>query len=248
MNEIYFYAILSVVIVSLISLIGLLTVWFTNPHRKTVFIFLVCFSAGALLGDAFIHLVPELAEEGNLNINISSTILYTLVAFFIIERYLHWHHHHGEGDADEHSTHPFVYTNLIGDSIHNFIDGLIIGGAYLIDINLGIATTVAVILHEIPQEIGDFGVLIYGGFTRVKALMFNLLSALTALVGTLVALYFGQSQSFLPYLAAVAVGSFIYIALADLIPQIHKSKDKPFIQLASLIAGVVIMYLLLFLE
>lgn len=248
MNDVWLYTILSVIAVSTVSLVGLFTIWLTNPLGKRIFLFLVGFSAGALLGDVFIHLLPELVEEDEFTSTTSLYILGTIIGFFILEKYLHWHHHHGEGDMNEHATHPFVYTNLIGDGLHNLIDGMIIAGAYMLDINLGIATTIAVALHEIPQEIGDFGVLVYGGFTKSKALLFNFFSALTAVVGAVIALYLGENVTALPILIALGIGSFTYISLADLIPAIHKEKEQTLAQLLSFGLGIVAMFLLLFLE
>jgi zinc and cadmium transporter len=248
MTTIWLYAIGSVLLISVISLIGLFTIWFTTSMGRKILVMLVGLSAGALLGDVFIHLLPELVENCGFNLNTSLYILGAIMVFFILENYLHWHHHHGSGEAGEHATHPFVYNNLIGDGVHNLIDGLIIGGAYLIDINLGIATTIAVAFHEIPQEIGDFGVLVYGGFSKAKALFFNFISALTALVGVVIALTFGTSEKTLSFLAALAIGSFLYIASADLIPQIHKEKHKSIAHVASFALGIALMFGLLLLE
>jgi zinc and cadmium transporter len=244
------YALISVVVVSLISLIGLFTLSIKEYFTKKIVTFLVAFSAGALLGDVFIHLLPELAEKGFLNLETSLYILGAIILFFIIERYVHWHHHHSNihnEDCDDHIK-PVAYTILIGDGFHNLIDGLIIGGAFLLDIKLGIATAIAVILHEIPQEIGDFGVLIYSGFSKAKALFYNFISALAAIAGTIIALIIGASDKILAILAALAIGSFIYIATADLIPEIHRDKKRTFPHLLSFLLGIGIMALLLFVE
>ncbi|HYC79530.1 MAG TPA: ZIP family metal transporter [Candidatus Binatia bacterium] len=248
METSFILTIISVIAVSLVSLIGLFAISLGTLTGRRVFTFLVSFSVGALLGDVFIHLLPELAEENHFTLEISLYILGTIFAFFILEKYLHWHHHHGEGEEHEHSTHPFVYNILIGDSIHNFIDGLIIAGAYQLDIRLGIATTIAVMLHEIPQEIGDFGVLIYGGFTKARALVYNLISAISAVIGAVVAYVLADFQNALPILVAIGAGSFIYIALADLIPQIHKEQERTYTQMSAFLLGILTMFLLLFLE
>lgn len=242
------YAILSVVSVSLISLLGLVTISLKTPFGRNTLIYLVSFSAGALLGDVFIHLLPELAANGNLTRGFSLVIFAAIVGFFILEKYLHWHHHHGEGKEEEHSTHPLVFTNLIGDAFHNIIDGMVIAGAYLLDTKLGLATTLAVMLHEIPQEIGDYGVLVYAGLKKSKALLYNLFSGGTAIIGALVVLYFGQNENFLGVLAALGIGSFIYISVADLIPQIHREHERPRGQLAFFVLGVAIMAVLLLFE
>ena len=148
-------------------------------------------------------------------------------------------------------THPFAKLNLIGDGLHNFIDGIIIGASYLVNIPLGIATSLAVILHEIPQEIGDFGVLIHGGYTKSKALMFNFLSALTAVLGAVIALLAGNYiENLVSYMIPITIGAFIYIAGSDLIPELHKDfkTGKSFLQLLCLILGILVMAALLLLE
>lgn len=248
MNINVIYSLVSVVSISLVSLIGLFLISTKTNSGRRMFSLLVSFSAGALLGDVFIHLLPELAEEGGFTLKISCWILATIVGFFLVEKYLHWHHHHGEGEEHEHQTHPFVYNILIGDFIHNFIDGLIIAGAYQLDLRLGLATTIAVLLHEIPQEIGDFGVLIYGGFTKSKAVIYNLISAAGAILGAALAFTFSGLTDALPVLIALGIGSFIYISLADLIPQIHKEREKAPLQLFGFVLGIVAMALLLLLE
>jgi zinc and cadmium transporter len=242
------YAILSVLVVSLISLVGVFIFSYNSKLSKSSLKLMVSFAIGALLGDVFIHLLPELAEQNKLNFTISLTILGSIVGFFVTESFIHWHHHHNESDEEEHAHHPVAFLNLIGDGLHNFIDGLIIGGAYLIDIQAGVATTIAVILHEIPQEIGDFGVLIYAGFTKSKAVFYNFLSALTALVGVLIALYIGQVENFATIMIAIGIGSFIYISLADLVPEIHKSKSWIATQFLAMLGGIAVMLLLLLLE
>ena len=139
--------------------------------------------------------------------------------------------------------------NLFGDTIHNLLDGLVVGASYIVSIPVGIATTLAVIFHEIPQEIGDFGVLIHGGFTKKKALWFNFLTALTAILGTLIALGIGSAlEGFIPLLISFAAGNFIYIAGSDLIPELHKNEPNPkesALQVASIALGVAIMLLVL---
>lgn len=242
------YAIISVMGVSLISFVGLFALSFRSDFGKKTLRFLISFSIGALLGDVFIHLIPELAEEGLFDLNISLVILASIVGFFLMEGFIHLHHHHHEPDEIEHAHHPVAYLNLIGDGLHNLIDGLIIGAAYLVDVQVGVATTLAVILHEIPQEIGDFGVLIYAGFTKTKALFFNFISGLTALLGVIIALAVGEVEHFAAVIVAIGIGSFIYIALADLVPEIHKSRGKIFTQSAAMLLGIAVMSALLFLE
>jgi zinc and cadmium transporter len=156
-----------------------------------------------------------------------------------MERLLHWHHCH-EGKCE---VHAFSYLILFGDSIHNFIDGLIIAASFLVDINIGFVTTLAVISHELPQELGDFGVLVYGGFERKKALLYNLLSQMTSIIGGIVGFFFLASTSFATYLLPFAAGGFIYIGASDLIPELHKqpSMAKTMSAFAFFILGIAFM-------
>jgi zinc and cadmium transporter len=239
------YTILSVIVVSLVSLVGLFVLAFKTTFCNKAMTYLVSFSAGALLGDVFIHLLPELAEKQQLNFRTSLCILGSILIFFVLERYIHWHHHHGTGQIEEHQNHPLILINLIGDGIHNLIDGMIIAGAFLLDVRLGLATTLAVMLHEIPQEIGDFGILVYGGLTKTKALFYNFLSAITSILGAVFALFFGTSEITISILIALGIGSFIYLAAADLIPETHKEKEYLWPHLLTFLSGIGIMFLLL---
>lgn len=242
--------ILSVFLVSIISFIGLFTLSINQKKLKKVVTYLISFAAGALLGDVFIHLLPEIAEKTNFSLTTSIYILSGIGIFFILEKFIHWEHCHGNILQENH-IHPFAYLNLLGDALHNFIDGVIIAASYLISIPAGLATTIAVILHEIPQEIGDFGVLLHGGFTKGKALFLNFLTALTAILGAVIAILATKTiQNIEILLIPIAIGGFIYIAGSDLIPELHKETNlkKSFIQLISLILGVLIMLSLLLLE
>jgi zinc and cadmium transporter len=242
-------AIISVIIVSAISLIGILFLWVTDKKLKKAFTYLVSFAVGGLLGDVFLHLMPEIIETG-FETSTALILIAGILSSFAVERFLQWRHCHIPTSGEH--PHSFAYMNLFGDSVHNLIDGLIIGGSYLASIPLGIATTIAVIFHEIPQEMGDFGVLIYGGFTKKKALLFNFLTALTAVLGAVIALALGSStQGFVPLLVPFAAGNFIYIAGSDLIPELRKDTPelkKSALQLMSLVLGIVPMMLLLLLE
>ena len=207
---------------------------------------MISFSAGAMFGDAFLHLLPETVEAHGFELNISISILTGIVIFFLIEKVIHWRHCHMP-ITDNH-VHHFALMNLVGDGVHNFIDGLIIGASYLISIPVGIATTIAVMLHEIPQEIADFGVLIHGGFSKAKALLINFLTALVSLLGAITALILnnyieGMNMYFIPF----AAGGFIYIAGADLIPELHKEVKirRSLLQLCAFVCGIGIMFLLL---
>jgi zinc and cadmium transporter len=240
--------IVSVITISAISLLGILFLWMTDKKLKKAFMYLVSFAAGGLLGDVFLHLMPEMIETGFETVTALILIAGILVSFGV-ERFLQWRHCHIPTSGEH--PHSFAYMNLFGDSVHNLIDGLIVAGSYLASIPLGIATTIAVIFHEIPQEMGDFSVLIYGGFTKKKALTFNFLTALTAVIGAVIALALGSYlEGVVPLLIPFAAGNFIYIAGSDLIPELRKDSPEPkksAMQLVSLVLGVVPMVLLLLL-
>lgn len=243
------YILLSVIIVSLISVIGILFIFLKRKTLDNLLIFLVSLAAGSLLGGAFLHLLPEVVENNGFSVNVAFLILGGILIFFAIENFLHWRHCHIQ-TCDEHKHHLGIM-NLIGDGAHNFIDGLIIAASYFVSIPAGIATTLAVIMHEIPQEIGDFGVLIYDGFSKKKALLFNFFSALTAVIGAIIGIIFaGKSAVFSYIVMPLAIGGFIYIAGSDLIPEIHKNQKKVFSfrNLAGIILGILIMYALTLLE
>jgi len=206
-----------------------------------ILIFLIGISGGTLIGGAFFHLLPEALEKSN-TIYTYTYLILGFIAFFIMERFLLWRHCH-EGKCE---VHPVSYLNLIGDGIHNFIDGLIIGTSFYVDIRFGIITTLIIIMHEIPQEIGDFGVLVYGGMNKYKALAYNFLSALTAIIGAALGCFFsGSLEFFTPLIVPFAAGGFIYIAACDLVPEIHKQADirKATFSMICFIAGIFFMLL-----
>lgn len=244
------YAFVSVLIVSLVSLVGT-SILSIQEHlfRKYIFFF-VSLATGALLGDALIHLIPETFEKMSEPLLGSLLIIAGIVIFFILEKFLHWHHHDIEEEHHKHVHHVGKMV-LISDGLHNIIDGIIIGVSYLTSWELGIATTLAVILHEIPQEIGDFGVLIHAGYSKKKALFLNFLSALSALAGVGIAVLLGEfAQSVSIWFLPIAAGGFIYIAMADLIPELQKSSklSSIFSQLFAMTLGIVAMIALIFLE
>jgi zinc and cadmium transporter len=247
---VWLYSLVSVILVSLISLVGVLTFSLKEENLKKIVLYLVSFSAGGLFGHAFIHMIPEAVEETGFGLQVSLYILIGIIASFIVEKFLQWRHCHIP-TSEEHP-HSFAYMNLFGDAVHNFIDGLIIGGSYLASIPLGIATTLAVVFHEIPQEIGDFGVLIYGGFNKSRAIFFNFSTALTAILGAIVALSIGLLiQDFIPFLIPFAAGNFIYIAGSDLIPELRKEEPmllKSALQLTAFVLGVLVLFSLVFLD
>ena len=240
---------MSVLVVSLVSLIGIFTLSLKEEIlKKYVFVF-ISLAVGALLGDAFIHLIPE-AFENSSNIILTSILIITgVLIFFILEKFLHWHHH-GE-DANQEHVHPVGKLILFSDGVHNFIDGVIIGASFLISIPVGIATTIAVILHEIPQEIGDFAVLLHAGYTKARALWLNFLSAVLSIVGLLTIFILNQNkEEIVFYLLPIAAGGFIYVAVADLIPELQKTKKGWYsiVQIITVIVGVGLMLMLTLLE
>lgn len=249
MSQVWLYTLISVLIISLISLVGILIIVLGQKQIKSFLLFMVSFAAGAMLGDVFIHLLPELVEETGFEISTSIYILAGILIFFILEKILHWRHCHHT--ATQSHTHPLAVMNLVGDAIHNFIDGALIAGSYLLSIPVGIATTIAVILHEIPQEMGDFGVLLHSGMKIKKALAFNFITALTAILGALIVLGLGVSgHNVTDKIIPITIGGFLYIANADLIPELHKDVvvKNSVIQLISFLVGVGVMFLLTFMS
>jgi len=245
----WLYGIASVIIVSLISLVGIIIFPVKEENLRKILLYFVSFAAGALLGDAFIHLMPEIVGQLGFTLSLSFYLLSGIVISFIVEKFIHWRHCHIP-TSDSHP-HPFAYMNLFADAVHNFIDGIIIAASYLVSIPVGIATTLAVFFHEIPQEIGDYGILLHGGFTRGKALFFNFLSAATAIIGAIIALILSAYvENLTLMLIPFAAGSFIYIASSDLIPELHKetAASKSVLQLIMFLIGILIMFSLTFIE
>lgn len=255
MNLVWFYTLLSSLLVSLLALIGILTLCVNAKHLHKILILLVSFSAGALIGDAFLHILPEAVETYGFDVSMSLYIIAGILVFFVLEKFVHWHHchHAGEGHHGKEGHHKaFVVTNLVGDGLHNFIDGVVIASSYLVDVKLGIATTIAVVLHEVPQELGDFGVLVHGGLARRRAILLNLVSACFAMIGAILGLLLGgANEDFLKIILPFTAGGFIYIACTDLFPELHKKSDKgyqSFAHLLMILAGIGTMLALLKLE
>ena len=267
------YSILAVLIVSLVSLVGIWTFWFPLVKLKKVLVCFFAFSAGILLGDAFLHLLPEAVEESWLTLQGSFAIIWGILLGFIVEKLFHLTHHHEkekkseilsredektqeewgmqfvEGHFGKEEIKPFAFMNLLGDFVHNIIDGMIIGVAFMVDTSVGISTTLAVILHELPQEIGDFCVLVQGGYSKKRALFLNFLTALSAFIG-LGFVYLLQNflEGIEAFLLPLSAGLFIYIAVADMLPEMHKecSFRQSFLQILLLWIGILVMLLLAF--
>jgi len=234
----------STFLISFIAFVGMFTLFLKERLLKKILLFLVSLSAGTLMGGAFLHLLPE-AVERTIEIDIFLWILGGFILFYLIEKVLQWHHCHRVRHI-----HTFGYVNLIGDAVHNFTDGLIIAASFITNFHLGVVTTLAIAFHEIPQEIGDFGVLIYSGFKKIKALILNFLAALTVVFGGMVGYFISTYiQEFTIFLLPLAAGGFIYIASSDLIPEIRKEENlkKSLLTFTVFLIGILIMWIARFL-
>jgi len=246
MTTALFYALTSAFLVSLLAFIGLITLALKEKILKKILIYLVSFSAGGLMGGAFFHLLPESIEEGHEPIRIFTYVIIGFCFFFLVEKFLRWHHCHDKQCKDPKH---LGYINLIGDGVHNFIDGIIIITAFTVSPALGFAATISIIFHELPQELGDFGVLLYAGFSKFKALFWNFISALIALAGVLIGYFLiNLSENLIVFLLPAAAGGFIYIAATDLIPELQKilkTKHSIFTFVVFILA-LILMFLLKF--
>ncbi len=241
------WIILATLVNGLVAFIGVFSLWLNQKAFKRLLMVLVALSAGALLSGAFFHLIPEALEEVPVT-NVFAYVMIGFIVFFLIEKFLHWHHCHKHGEKCR--VHPVSYLILFGDGIHNFIDGIIIGVSFLVSIPFGVITTLLIIGHEIPQELGDFGVLVHGGFSKKKALMYNFLSQLMAVIGGVIGYLFStRVEGIVPFILPFAAGGFIYIAASDLIPELHKEPKlkKSIVTFAFFLLGIVFMFLLKFL-
>lgn len=249
MTEALFPILVSVIVISLISFVGAATLSLKKGVLEKILLVIVALGAGTLLGGALFDLIPEAVDAGG-------AIAYQYIAggivvFFIIEKLIHGHHHHHvlkqEERDHEHKgpVRPFAYLNLAGEAIHNFLDGTIIAASYLTNFELGLIATLAIALHEIPQELGDFGILIKGGFTVKKALFWNFIVALTAVAGGLIVFFASSFSSLLTLIMlSIAGGGFLYIALANLIPELHHETNlkKAVVQVFFLVLGIALLY------
>ncbi len=225
---------------SAIALIGSVTLFFQEATLKKLLLPLVALAAGTLLGGALFHMIPASVDKLDNKLEIYLWILTGFALFLALEQFLHWHHCHRA--PSEHR--PLTYLILIADGIHNFIGGLAVAGAFLIDIRVGISTWIAAAAHEVPQELGDFGILIHGGWNKRQALLYNFLSALTFLIGGIVA--YGASLTIdVTFLLPFAAGNFIYIAAADLIPEIKHEENASLnvIHFFSFLMGIALLLL-----
>ncbi len=259
------YTLLSVIIVSLVSFVGIISLFMKHRKLDEILLTLVSLSAGTLFGSAFLHLLPEAVEKLGFTLQVSLTLLAGVVVFFLLEKIIHYHHYclpqeeeislgrkHQASMQHPHRQREHIgMVNLAGDGLHNFLDGLAIAGAYLVNVPVGIATTVAVILHEVPQELADFGVLLYAGYSKKKALLLNFLSALVAVLGAGIGLFLGSRvETFAQWILPFAAGGFLYIAGANLIPELHKECDlrESVLHFIALLTGIGIMLALSIIE
>ena len=241
-----FWIVASTFFISLISFIGVLTLVLKDKWLDKILLTLVSLASGALMGGAFLHLLPEAVEETDGQVAFV-WVLIAFAVFFVIEKIFQWRHCH-KGHCE---IHTFGYMSLLGDSIHNFIDGLIVAASFVESINLGLIVSLMVILHEIPQEFGDFGTLLYAGFKKRRALLMNFLTAVTAIVGGVVGFFWASySGNFIKVLLPFAAGGFIYIAASDLLPEIRKTvKLKESIStFLVFLLGIGFIYLMKFLD
>ncbi len=235
------YILLFTLIGSVVSLIGGVLLLLKEKFALKISHYLTAFAAGALLATAFFDLLPESMELGG-EVNVFLWTLLGILAFFLLERFIHHHHSHGKNLDEKKAVVPLV---ILGDTMHNFTDGVAIAATFLISVPLGIVTALAVAAHEIPQEIGDFGLLLNKGIKRGKVLLINLYSSLAAMAGAILTYIYKDSlEGFLPLILSVTAGFFIYIALANLIPEIHHKENQKvaFWESVMLFVGVLVVY------
>ena len=223
------------VLMAAIALTGSLTLVLSEATRQRVMLPLVAFAAGSLIGGALLHMIPAALDRGGAVVVTLFWVLAGFIAFFALEQFLHWHHCHRAANSCKQ---PLTYLILIGDALHNFLGGLAVASTFLVDIRLGIATWLAAAAHEVPQELGDFAVLVHGGWTARNALLFNVLSALTFLVGGLVT-YFAAARIDVSFLVPFAAGNFLYIGASDLVPEVNKHDNLAvnLVHFAAFVAG-----------
>ncbi|MBZ9572020.1 ZIP family metal transporter [Patescibacteria group bacterium] len=244
--ETFFWIILSTFLISLIAFVGALALFLKERLLDKILLIFVAFSAGALIGGAFFHLIPEAIARAGINqiLNTFFYLIFGFCLFFVLEQFIGWHHHHTREHPE---IMPFSYLILISDAVHNFIDGLIIAASFVIGFPIGAVTALVVALHEIPQEIGDFGVLVYGGFKKGKALFLNFISGTTVVFGGIFGFLFAEKIGDKTiFLLPFAAGTFIYIACSDLIPEIKREVNikNSLIHFFVFLAGIGLMLII----
>ena len=230
-------------LMSAIALVGSVTLFLNEATLKKLLLPLVALAAGTLLGGALLHMIPAAIEKSGNQLSIYLWVLLGFTLFLALEQFLNWHHCHRA--PSEHR--PLTYLILIADGVHNFIGGLAVAGAFLIDVRIGISTWLAAAAHEVPQELGDFGILIHGGWKKGRALLYNFLSALTFLIGGIIA-YSASLKTDVTFLLPFSAGNFIYIAAADLIPEIkhEESARLNVIHFLSFLIGIALLLIVRF--
>ncbi len=229
--------------VSLVALIGALFLYWEKLTTEKTAAYLLSFAAGTMLAVSFLDLLPEAVESAAEGTNVFMPVLLGIVVFFFLERFVLWFHHHDE----THGMKPSAVLILLGDSLRQFVVGIAIAAAFLVSPGLGLATTLAIAAHEVPQEIADFSVLVHGGMKKGRALLLNFISGLTALAGAVLGFYFLEGlEGLLPISLAFTAGMFIYIACSDLIPEIHKSaeKQRSWTQFLPFLLGIATLWIL----
>lgn len=231
----------STLIVSLISILAIFLFLKSGLYKKIER--LISLAAGVLLAVVWLDIIPETLNDGLAYKSMGVIVLLTILVLFLIETIFHWHHCRHGNCADESHKH-LIWFNLFGDGLHNFIDGVILATTFMVDARLGLITTVAVIAHEIPQELSDAGVLSYAGLSIKKIYCYNFLFAATAIIGATLAYFFASEWNVAPYLLSIAAGNFIYLAMADLIPLLHHETDNRKIagQAAWFAGGILLIY------
>ena len=243
MGNVWFGAVGSTLLVSLLSFTGILFLAMRAKQLQSIIFILVSFAVGALFGNTFFMLIPESFALIENTQKIGLLIISGLVVMFILEKFIHWHHCHNV--SHEHDAAPLGYISLVTDSLHNFTDGVLIAAAWMASPEVGIATTLAVVVHEIPQEISDFGVLLHAGFSKRKALLLNFVAACTAIIGAVITVVLGEvTEKLIVFILPFAAGGFIYLAGSDLIPELHRESSvrKSMIQLTAILAGLALMF------
>jgi len=243
MENVWIGAVGSTLLVSLLSFTGILLLAMRANRLKQMVFILVSFAVGALFGNTFFILIPESFHQISDSQMIGMLVISGLIVMFILEKFIHWHHCHNV--SHDHDAAPLGYISLITDSLHNFTDGVLIAAAWMASPEVGVATTLAVVVHEIPQEISDFGVLLHAGFSKRKAIFLNFVAACAAILGAVVTVMLGSvTEKLIVYILPFAAGGFIYLAGSDLIPELHResSARKSMIQLAAILSGIVLMF------
>lgn len=240
--DLLLYIIISTVLVGLAAFAGLLGLAIDPEKLNKIILYLVSFSVGALLGDAFIHIIPEAFQEMGFTLKVPILILCGYLLFFVMEKFLLWRHCH-DNDCQGHVK-PLATLSIVGDAVHNVVDGMFIASSYLISLPLGISTTLAVFLHEIPHELGNFAILVHSGIERRNAILYNLGTGVASVIGAIATYYIGVNFSGLAImLLPVTAGGFLYVAGSDLIPELHHENKlrRSIVQLLCIFVGILIM-------